>query len=406
MSPATHVIVGASLAGASAAATLRKEGFDGRIVLVGEEGLRPYERPELSKKYLRGEPGTDLHVHAADFYPEAGIELLTGQPVTRIDPRRREVLTGDAAVPYDRLLLATGSRPRELTVPGAGLDGIVTLRTVGDADVIRSRALRAEQIVVVGGGWIGSEVAASLRQLRRNVTLLVPGTTPLERTLGPELGRIYAAAHGEHGVSIATHARVTGFIGGDAVSGVRTADGAMLPADLVVVGIGAEPRTELAAEAGIAVDDGIVVDERLETSVPGIFAAGDVANAWHPRYGRHLRVEHWDNAKRQGRAAAASLLGRGRPYDRTPYFYSDQYDLDMEYRGLAAPGDEVVFRGDPAGGEFLAFWLHEGRIAAAMNVNIWDAGAELDELVRERARVDRRALTDPARPLTELARAA
>jgi 3-phenylpropionate/trans-cinnamate dioxygenase ferredoxin reductase subunit len=234
-----------------------------------------------------------------------------------------------------------------------------------------------------------------------------PTATPLERVLGAELGRVYAEAHADHGVRLVVQTNVIGFVGGDRVTGVRTAGGGTLPADLVVVGVGAEPRTELAVEAGLAVDDdGILVDDRLETSVPGIFAAGDVANAWHPRYRRRLGVEHWDNAKRQGRAAAANLLGSDAPYDRTPYFYSDQYDLGMEYRGLATDWDEVVFRGDPAGREFLAFWLRDGRVAAAMNMNIWDAGAHLDELVRQEARVDRKDLADLARPLTELSVAA
>jgi len=407
MNEPTDVIVGASLAGASAAAALRKEGFDGRVVLIGEEDVRPYERPELSKKYLRGEPGTNVFVHAPGFYADAGIELMAGQRVTRIDPRRREVVAGGAAIRFDRLLLATGSRPRKLAVPGAELDGIMTLRTIDDADAIRVRALEAERIVVIGGGWIGSEVAASLRQLGRDVTLVFPTATPLERVLGVELGRVYAQAHADHGVRLRAQSNVIGFAGTDRVAAVLTADGTTLPADLVVVGTGAEPRSELAAEAGLAVDDdGILVDEHLETSIPGIFAAGDVASAWHPRYARRLHVEHWDNAKRQGRAAAANLLGRAAAYERTPYFYSDQYDLGMEYRGLATESDEVVLRGDPAGRKFLAFWLRDGRVAAAMNMNIWDAGTHLDDLVQKGTVVDRKRLADPARPLTELSVAA
>jgi 3-phenylpropionate/trans-cinnamate dioxygenase ferredoxin reductase subunit len=401
-----HVIVGASLAGASAAEALRKEGFDGRIVLIGEERERPYERPELSKGYLRGEAGTDLHVHPESFYEEHGVELLSGAPVGEIDVTRRRVRLGDDWIGFDRLLLATGATPRRLAVPGSDLDGIVTLRTMADADRIREQAARAERIVVIGGGWIGSEVAASLRQLGHDVTLLLPTQNPLEHVLGAELGAMYRLAHEEHGVRILAGTTATGFEGGTRVAAVRTADGRAIPADLVVVGIGAVPRVELAERAGLAVDNGVLVDARLETSVAGIFAAGDVANAVHPHYGRRLRVEHWDNAKRQGRAAAANMLGQAKPYDRIPYFYSDQYDIGMEYTGLASPDDQVVIRGDRQRREFIAFWLRDGRVMAGMNVNVWDVAPEIERLVASRVRVDATHLADVRRPLAELQAAA
>jgi 3-phenylpropionate/trans-cinnamate dioxygenase ferredoxin reductase subunit len=401
-----HVIVGASLAGASAAAALRKEGFDGRVVLIGEERERPYERPELSKGYLRGEAGTDLHVHPESFYEEHGVELLSGAPVGEIDVTRRRVRLGDDWIGFDRLLLATGATPRRLAVPGSDLDGIVTLRTMADADRIREQAARAERIVVIGGGWIGSEVAASLRQLGHDVTLLLPTQNPLEHVLGAELGAMYRLAHEEHGVRIVAGTTATGFEGRTRVAAVRTADGRAIPADLVVVGIGAVPRVELAERAGLAVDNGVLVDARLETSVAGIFAAGDVANAVHPHYGRRLRVEHWDNAKRQGRAAAANMLGQAKPYDRIPYFYSDQYDIGMEYTGLASPDDQVVSRGDRQRREFIAFWLRDGRVMAGMNVNIWDVAPEIERLVASRVRVDATHLADVRRPLAELQAAA
>jgi 3-phenylpropionate/trans-cinnamate dioxygenase ferredoxin reductase subunit len=401
-----HVIVGASLAGASAAAALRKEGFDGRVVLIGEERERPYERPELSKGYLRGEAGKDLHVHSESFYEEHGVELLTGAPVGELDVTRRRVRLGDEWIAFDRLLLATGATPRRLAVPGSHLDGIVTLRTMADADRIREQAARAERIVVIGGGWIGSEVAASLRQLGHDVTLLLPTQNPLEHVLGAELGAMYRQAHEEHGARIVAGTTATGFEGGTRVAAVRTADGRAIPADLVVVGIGAVPRVELAERAGLAVDNGVLVDARLETSVPGIYAAGDVANAVHPHYGRRLRVEHWDNARRQGRAAAANMLGQARPYDRIPYFYSDQYDIGMEYTGLASPDDQVVFRGDRERREFIAFWLRDDRVMAGMNVNVWDVAPEIERLVASRVRVEAAHLADVRRPLTELLQAA
>jgi 3-phenylpropionate/trans-cinnamate dioxygenase ferredoxin reductase subunit len=406
MATTTHVIVGASLAGASAAAALRKEGFDGRVVLIGEERERPYERPELSKGYLRGETGTDLHVHPESFYEEHEIELLSGAPVGEIDVTRRRVRLGDDWIGFDRLLLATGATPRRLAVPGSDLDGIVTLRTMADADRIREQAARAERIVVIGGGWIGSEVAASLRQLGHDVTLLLPTQNPLEHVLGAELGAMYRLAHEEHGVRIVAGTTATGFEGGTRVAAVRTADGRAIPADLVVVGIGAVPRVELAERAGLAVDNGVLVDARLETSVAGIFAAGDVANAVHPHYGRRLRVEHWDNAKRQGRAAAANMLGQAKPYDRIPYFYSDQYDIGMEYTGLASPDDQVVIRGDRQRREFIAFWLRDGRVMAGMNVNVWDVAPEIERLVASRVGVDATHLADVRRPLAELQAAA
>ena len=406
MATETHVIVGASLAGASAAAALRKEGFGGRIVLIGEETERPYERPELSKTYLRGEAKKDLHVHASDYYAENSIELWTGWPVTSIDVARRSVRVGDEAIRFDRLLLATGSAPRRLAVPGGDLDGVVTLRTMRDADRIRELASEAEAIVIIGGGWIGSEVAASLRQLGRDVTLVLPEAVPLERVLGVELGAMYHGAHHERGVRMISRATATAFEGRGRVSGVRIADGRTLPADLVVVGIGAEPRVELATAAGLAVEDGILVDDHLETSVPGIFAAGDVANALHPRYGERLRVEHWDNAKRQGRLAASNMLGQAKSYDRIPYFYSDQYDIGMEYTGRASRDDQVVFRGDRDAREFIAFWLRDGRVVAGMNVNVWDVAPAIERLITSAADVDVRVLTDAGRALEELAEAA
>jgi 3-phenylpropionate/trans-cinnamate dioxygenase ferredoxin reductase subunit len=406
MAHQTHVIVGASLAGASAAAALRARGFDGRIVLIGEELGLPYERPELSKKYLRGEVDTPVIVRDEAFYADSGIDLLTGRRVTDVDLDARQVRTTAGPVRYDRLLLATGAAPRPIGVPGAHLAGVHSLRTVDDADSIRAAAGEAGSAVVVGSGWIGSEVAASLRQLGLEVTVVSPSQVPLEHVLGPEVGAVYRDAHERHGVRFVTGTRVRRIHGSDRVTAVETDDGRRIPADLVVIGVGVDPRTELAIAAGLQVRNGIIVGANLETTTAGVFAAGDVANAWHPRYGRHLRVEHWDNAKRQGRAVAASMLGQPTTYDRIPYFYSDQYDLGMEYTGHATTWDEVAFRGDPETRTFIAFWLAGGRVVAGMNMNVWDVAPAIERLVRSGTRVDRERLVDPGAPLEELASAA
>jgi 3-phenylpropionate/trans-cinnamate dioxygenase ferredoxin reductase subunit len=370
----TFVVVGASLAGAKAAETLRKEGFDGRVVLLGAEAERPYERPALSKGYLQGKSERDgLFVHEEGFYAEHEIELGLGTTATMLDPARREVtLDRGEQLRFDRALLATGAEPRRLSVPGAQLHGVLYLRDIGDADAIRGHAQRGGRAVVVGAGWIGAEVAASLRQTGVEVTIVEPAAVPLERVLGAEVGAIYRELHREHGVELLLGTGLTALEGDGRVERVVTSDGRRIDCDVVVVGIGVVPRTDLAAAAGLKVDRGIVVDELMQTSAPGIFAAGDVTNARHPLYEGHLHVEHWANALHQGPAAARSMLGKGQPYARLPYFYSDQYDVGMEYSGHAGAWDEVVFRGDPAGREFIAFWLSGDRVLAGMNVNVWN----------------------------------
>jgi 3-phenylpropionate/trans-cinnamate dioxygenase ferredoxin reductase subunit len=400
----TFVIVGAALAGAKAAETLREEGFDGRVVLIGAEPDRPYERPPLSKEYLRREAGREkVYVHDEGFYAEHEIELRTATAVERVEPGSHEVvLAGGERLAYDRLLLSTGAEPRRLTIPGAELEGVHVLRTVADSDRLRARLDRGGHLVVVGAGWIGSEVAASARQRGMEVTVLDPLSVPLERVLGREVGGIYRDIHLDHGVRMLLGTGVEAFEGATAVERVRISGGRAIDCDLVVVGIGVTPRTELAANAGIAVENGILVDDRLRTSAAAVFAAGDVANAEHRLFGR-LRIEHWSNALHQGPAAARGMLGRGTAYDRVPYFFSDQYDVGMEYSGYAVGWDEVVFRGDPASREFIAFWLREGRVLAGMNVNVWDVADSIQALVRERAPVDRARLTDPGTPLEQLA---
>ena len=400
----TFVIVGAALAGAKAAETLRAEGFDGRVVLIGAEPERPYERPPLSKDYLRGESGRDkVYVHEEDFYAAQEIELLVGRTVTRLDtPARRVTLDDGQALGYDRLLLATGAEPRRVSIPGAELDGVHYLRTVGDSDVLRGRLDRGGSVVVVGAGWIGAEVAASARQRGLDVTLVAPESVPLERVLGAELGAVYRDIHADHGVQLLLGTDVEAFEGAAAVERVRTSDGRVLECDFVVVGVGVEPRSQLATAAGLAVDDGILVDEHLQTIVPGVFAAGDVANAWHPFYGERIRVEHWANALNQGPAAARNMLDRRERYDTIPYFFSDQYDVGMEYAGFAREWDRVVFRGDPATREFMAFWLVGDRVVAGMNVNVWDVTDHIQRLIRARVAVDAGRLADPDIPLETL----
>lgn len=403
----TFVIVGASLAGAKAAETLRVEGFEGRVVLIGEEAERPYERPMLSKEYLRGEkPAGKLYVHDEGFYADNEIELLTGTRAESLDPGAHEVtLAGGDRVPYSRLLLSTGAAPRRLSLPGADLAGVLYLREMGDSDALRAAITAASRVVVVGAGWIGSEVAASARQLGAEVAVVAPGAVPLERILGPEVGGVYRDLHQEHGVALHLSTQIEAILGNGSAQGVRTTDGSVVKGDLVVVGVGASPRDELAREAGLTLENGIVVDQFLRTSDPDVFAAGDVAATWNTLYNRRIRLEHWANAHNQGQVAARNMLdpaGRAAAYDKLPYFYSDQYDLGMEYNGFAADWDRVVLRGDPAGGEFLAFWLKDGHVLAGMNANVWDQGDGIKALVRGDATVSAEALADPSIPLTDI----
>jgi 3-phenylpropionate/trans-cinnamate dioxygenase ferredoxin reductase subunit len=397
------VIVGAGLAGAKAAETLRKEGFDGRLTLIGDEPERPYERPPLSKDHVRGEADKVPYVHDESFYTENHIELLTSTRVTGIELGLRELLLeGDRRLGYDRLLLATGSIPRRLDMPGGKLDGIHYLRTLSDSMRIGERFEEGQRLVVVGSGWIGAEIAASARQKGCDVTMIEMASLPLERVLGPELGRIYLDLHRDNGVEFIPETTVDRFEGEGSVQRVVTADGGVIETDFVVVGIGVAPRTGLVETAGLKIDDGVVVDERLETSAPGVFAAGDVANAWNPFYGHAVRVEHWANALNQGPVAAKAMLGQDVSYDEIPYFFSDQYDTGMEYSGYATEWDEVVFRGDVGAREFLAFWLKDERVVAGMNMNVWDVSDPIRELIRLRRPVDPGQLADPDIPLSQL----
>ncbi len=400
----TMLIVGASLAGAKAAETLRTEGFDGRVVLIGEETERPYERPKLSKEFLRGdEPAAKLYVHDEAFYADNDIELMTGTRVASIDPGAHEVTLQDGGrMPYSRLLLSTGAAPRRLQLPGADLPGVRYLREMGDSDALRAAITAAGRVVVIGAGWIGAEVAASARQLGAEVAIVAPEPVPLERVLGPEIGGVYRDLHAEQGVELHLSTQIEAIAGTVAAQGVRTKDGSVIEGDLVVVGVGVSPRDELARDAGLTVENGIVVDELLRTSAADVFAAGDVAATWNSLYQKRIRMEHWANALSQGPTAARNMLGQGTAYAKLPYFYSDQYDLGMEYNGYASDWDRVVLRGDVTGRQFLAFWLKGGRVLAGLNANVWDQGDDIKALVRGGTTVDPDRLADLSVPLADL----
>jgi 3-phenylpropionate/trans-cinnamate dioxygenase ferredoxin reductase subunit len=400
----TFVIVGASLAGAKAVETLRAEGFDGRVVLIGEEAVRPYERPPLSKAYLRGEVSFEkAAVHPEAFYQEHEIELLTSTTVTSIDPATKQVtLDPGGLLNYDQLLLATGATPRHVTIPGADLEEIHYLRSLASCDALREALARATRVVVVGAGWIGSEVAASARQLGKEVVLVEAARVPLERVLGNEVGTMFRDLHAEQGVELRMGVGVEAFRGTDTVEEVVLADGSVVAGDLAVVGVGVTPRTELAESARLQLDNGIVVDEHLATSAPGIWAAGDVANAYHPLFDTRIRLEHWSAALNQGPVAARNMLGRGVAYAKIPYFFSDQYELGMEYNGFASTWDQVVYRGDRNQRELIVFWLDHGRVVAGMNVNVWDVADQIASLVASKRVVDPQQLADVSVELSAL----
>jgi 3-phenylpropionate/trans-cinnamate dioxygenase ferredoxin reductase subunit len=404
-SPESIVIVGASLAGAKAAETLRSEGYEGRLLLVGHEPERPYERPPLSKDYLRDASGREkVFVHPEGFYEEQAIELLTGTTVSAIDPALGTVtLAGGERLAWDRLLLCVGAEPRRPPIPGIDLDGVMTLRSLPDSDRLRQTIISGGPLVVVGAGWIGCEVAASARQLGAEVTLIERDSLPLLAVLGEEVGGFYADVHREHGVRLVADATVEAFEGAGRIERVRLAGGRTIDCAAAVVGVGVAPRTGLAAGAGLAIGDGVLVDAHLRTSAPGIFAAGDVASAEHPFYGRRVRVEHWANALNQGPCAARNMLGKGEPYERLPYFFSDQYEVGMEYTGLVDGDSRVVMRGDPRSRELMVFWLDgESRLLAGMNINVWDVTEPVQALIRSRAPLDEARLSDPGVPLEEL----
>jgi NADPH-dependent 2,4-dienoyl-CoA reductase/sulfur reductase-like enzyme len=398
----SFVIAGAGLAAAKAAETLRDEGFDGDIVVVGSEPELPYERPPLSKGLLLGSDSRDsVFVHDAEWYSSHDVDLRTGVTVTAIDRAAMSVVLGESEqLPYDKLLIATGASPRRLNFPGSDRDEVLYLRTLEDSERLRQAFASGTRVVVAGAGWIGLETTAAARAADCPVTVLEPQPSALHDQVGPEVGAIFANLHREHGVEFRFGEKAAEFRPGVVV----TDAGAEIPADILVVGIGAAPNTELAAKAGLEVDNGVLTDAALRTSDLNVFACGDVANSFNPLLGRRIRVEHWANALNGGPAAARSMLGQSVTYDRIPYFFSDQYDLGMECAGVPAPGtyDQVVYRGDPATREFVAFWLSAGTVVAGMNVNVWDVNDDIQTLIRIGRQPDLSRLTNPDIPLTDV----
>ncbi|HEV7811780.1 MAG TPA: FAD-dependent oxidoreductase [Leifsonia sp.] len=406
------VIVGASLAGATAAKTLREEGFGGSIHLFGAEAHCPYLRPPLSKGYLAGDDDrASLDVESASWYRDNDVDVRLRTRIVAVDPGAASVTTDSGEVfGYDAVLLATGSAPRRLTVPGADFRGVHYLRTLDESERLRKALAQGDRrVVLVGSGWIGMEVAATARTLGNEVTILERDPIPLAVALGDELGTYFADLHTRNGVRIRPSVVVDSIVGENGrVAGVRLAGGDVVPADVVVVGIGAVPQIDLARAAGLEIDNGVVVDASLQTGDSRVFAAGDIANAYHPIAQQRLRSEHWANAISGGAVAARSMLGERAVHDEIPYFYTDQFDLGMEYAGFAPLTKEadIVYRGDRSSGEFVAFWMLGSRVVAGMNVNVWDVNDDIQALVRSGTPVDLAALRDPSVPLADVAKLA
>jgi len=403
--PQTIAIVGASLTGASAAAALREDGFDGRVVLLGAEPQLPYDRPPLSKAYLRGGmPFEKTLLRPPEFYRERNIETRLETRVVSVDPEKRTLeIQGGERLEFDSVLIATGGRNRRFPIPGLDLPGVYDLRTVADADRIRDAIARGGRAVVVGMGFIGAEVAASMRQCGLEVTAIEPFKTPLYRALGEEIGRVVEGLHRDHGVELVLGDAVSAFEGAGRVERVVTRGGRRVECDLAVFGLGIEPATELVAGTSVRTDNGIVVDEYCRTNVPGIFAAGDVANHYHPVCARQMRVEHWQNGVKQGAAAARSMLGRAQPYDEVHWFWSDQYDANIQYAGFHTAWDTVVVRGSLPTRKFMAFYMAEGRVESVVAIN---QGRDLRRalpIIKARVAVDLARLEDPNVDLRTLA---
>jgi 3-phenylpropionate/trans-cinnamate dioxygenase ferredoxin reductase subunit len=403
--PPTIAIVGASLAGSSAAATLREEGFDGRVVLIGAEPQPPYDRPPLSKNYLRGmTPFEKTLLRPPDFYRERNIEMRLGTTVVKVDPEKRTLALQDGdRLEFDQLLIATGGRNRRFPIPGLDLPGVYDLRTVADADRIREAMARGGRAVVVGMGFIGAEVAAAMRQSGLEVVAVEPFKTPLYRALGEEIGRVVEGLHRDHGVELILDDAVTAFEGAGKVERVVTRNGRRIECSMAVFGLGLEPATEIVGGTAVRIDNGIVVDDQCRTNVPGIFAAGDVANHYHPVCGRQMRVEHWQNGVKQGAAAARSMLGRGQAYDEIHWFWSDQFDANIQYAGFHAAWDRMVVRGSLAERKFLAFYLSKGRLESVVAINQGRDVRRALPIIKARAAVDPARLEDPAIDLRTLA---
>jgi 3-phenylpropionate/trans-cinnamate dioxygenase ferredoxin reductase subunit len=391
------VILGAGLAGAKAAEGARRVGWDGPIRLCGNEHFLPYERPNLSKGILTGtQPVRSSLVHADSFVVDHEIDLLLGAAATEVALDERTVtLRGGRRLRFAKLVLATGSTPRRPPIPGAELDHVYTFRSIDDALAMKDRLVPGRRVAVVGASWIGTELAASARQRGCDVVLIGPQATPLERILGPEVGAAFATLHGRNGVELKMGVGVERILGSSEPVGVRLDDGSTTEADTVILGVGVTPNVDLAQAAGLDIDNGVLVDETLATSHPDVYAVGDIANAHNPILGRRVRVEHWANALYQGLTGGANAAGARTEFDRIPYFYSDQFDLAMEYSGWPIPWQQVVFRGDPTSGSFVAFYLNDGRVVAGANVNVAGVNSYVRTLIRSATPVDLALLQDP-----------
>jgi 3-phenylpropionate/trans-cinnamate dioxygenase ferredoxin reductase subunit len=400
----TFAIVGGGLAGAKAAEALRDNDFDGHVVLFASEEHLPYERPPLSKEYLAGKKSLDDFTTASSaWYRDHHVELQLGTEIMGVDPKQHTVeLPDGSTVRYDKLLLATGSRPRRPPIPGADAPNVHYLRTIDDAATLNSSLVEGSSLAVVGAGWIGLEVAAGARERGVAVTVVEATEVPLQTSLGKELGEVFAKLHRDHGVDLRLGATVDEITTSDGTAtGLKLGDGSTVAANNVLVAVGAAPNTALAEQAGLTTGDGgVLVDASLRTSDPDIFAVGDIAAAEHPLFGVRVRTEHWANALKQPAVAAAGMLGKPAEYTELPYFFTDQYDLGMEYVGHAPDYDRVVFRGDVDGREFVAFWLdRDNRVLAGMNVNIWEGLDDIKALIRSQEPVDPERLADPSAPL-------
>ena len=403
----TFVIIGGGLGGAKAAEALREKDFDGQIIVCAEEDHLPYERPPLSKEFLAGKKSLDdFTVHDSAWYRENEIDLRLNARVLSVDRAAHTVeLPDNTRVEYDKLLLATGSRSRRLPIPGSDAAGVHYLRTFEDASALNSALAEGSSLAVVGAGWIGLEVAASARQRGVNVTVVETAKLPLMGAVGEEVGAVFAALHRDHGVDLRLDSEVKEITTADGkATGLRLGDGSSVAADAVLVAVGAQPNIELADQAGLSTGDGgVLVDASLRTSDHDIYAVGDIAAAEHPLFGSRIRTEHWANALKQPAVAAAGMLGEKAEYTELPYFFTDQYDLGMEYAGYAPTYNRVVFRGDVDGREFVAFWLDaDNRVLAGMNVNIWDVLDDVKSLIRSKSAVDPDKLADPQAPLLGL----
>ncbi|MRH29379.1 NAD(P)/FAD-dependent oxidoreductase [Microbacterium sp. SYP-A9085] len=393
------VIIGGGLAAGSAVQTLREEGYDGDVTVVADEAQTPYQRPPLSKGFLKGDEGLDAVVlHPDDWYREQRIDVRTSTAATAIDPAAHTVTLSDGStLSYDKLLLATGSSPRVLPIPGHDLPGVHMLRRLSDSEQLKSQlSAGGKKLVLIGSGWIGMEVAATARQLGNEVTILERDAVPLAIALGETMGNVFRRLHEEQGVDLRTSVNVERIEGTDRATGVLV-DGQTVPADLVLIGIGAIPNTSLAEAAGLQVERGILTDASLRTSAADVFAAGDVANAMHPVLNQRLRSEHWANALNAGPVAARAMLGKDAVHDMIPYFYTDQFDLGMELSGYPPlmKDAQMVIRGDVDAREFVAFWVQGRRVVAGMNVNIWDVNETVQKLIASGEDVDLDALADP-----------